>query len=199
MVSSLISALSGKLERVGSDWAEIAVGGITFRVNLPTSAVDRIGEVDEQVRVFTSLQVREDNLTLYGFITEADRMAFQTLLGVNGVGPKVALSVLSRHDFESLAVAVNTGDMDAFSAVSGVGKKTASRIVLELKGKLQGEWVVADTSGMDGDAVGALTALGYSLAEAREAMSGVPRGNSLSVEDKVRMALEHMGSLADGA
>ena len=89
--------------------------------------------------------------------------------------------------------------MDAFSAVSGVGKKTASRIVLELKGKLQGEWVVADTSGVDGDAVGALTALGYSLAEAREAMSGVPRGNSLSVEDKVRMALEHMGSLADGA
>ena len=142
MVSSLISSIQGTLERLGPDWADVSVGGVTFRVCVPSSAVDQLGRLGDQTRLFTSLQVREDSLTLYGCPTEDAGIAFDVLIGISGVGPRLAVSVLSRVSPESLAVAVANSDVDAFIAVPGVGKKTASRIVLELKGKLEGDWAV---------------------------------------------------------
>ena len=192
MASSLISSVIGILQGVGSDWADLSIGAVTFRVSIPSSSVEHLSSVGETTRLYTSLQVREDSLTLFGFLTEETRLAFEALIEINGVGPKVALSVLSRFTPDSLAMAVSAGDTDAFGGVVGVGKKTASRIVLELKGKLEGEWAVPFVD--EGDVVEALAALGYSVAEARKAISSLPTDGVASVEDKVRMALKWLSS-----
>ncbi len=193
MVSSLISSIQGTLERLGPDWADVSVGGVTFRVCVPSSAVDQLGHPGDRTRLFTSLQVREDSLTLYGFPTEDARIAFDVLIGISGVGPRLAVSVLSRVSPESLAAAVGNSDVDAFSAVPGVGKKTASRIVLELKGKLEGDWAVVSRGTGSDDVIDALTAIGISLAEARDAVSRLGAGNEASLEERVREALGHLG------
>ena len=194
MVSSLISSVVGTLQGVGPDWADVSLGGVTFRVSIPSSSAEHIGQTGDRVHFYTSLQVREDSLTLFGFPTEEYRLAFDALIDINGVGPRLALSVLSRFTPESLASTVSSGDTDAFSVVPGVGKKTASRIVLELKGKLEGEWALPPEAEGDVEVIDALTSLGYSAAEARKAVSSIPPGDAKSVEDKVRMALEGMGS-----
>ena len=193
MVSSLISSITGTLEANGPDWVEVAVGGITLRVSVPASTAERLGPKGERVRLFTSLQVREDSLTLLGFASEEARMAFEALIGISGVGPRLALSISSRLAPGSLASAVSSDDTDALSAVPGVGKKTASRIVLELKGKLDGGWAVPAGAGAEAEVVGALTALGYTSAEAREAVSSLPPGDAMSLEDRVLQALQSMG------
>ena len=194
MVSSLISYVKGTLESVGPDWADVFVGGVALRLSIPASTAERLTESGGEVKLFTSLQVREDSLTLYGFAAEEERLTFDVLIGINGVGPRVALNVLSTFTPASLAAAVSAGDTGAFTGVPGVGKKTASRILLELKGKLEGDWAVPAAAISHGDVVDALTALGYSAAEARDATSALPQGDSMPLEDKLRLALQRMGS-----
>ena len=196
MVSSLISSVSGVIEGVGPDWADVSLGAITLRVNMPGSTLDSMGAVGDQVRLHTSLQVREDSLTLFGFLTEEERHTFNTLLGITGIGPRLALAVLSRFTPGSLAAAVEAGDTKAFSAVSGVGNRTASRIILELKGKLDLDWGESPAaSGGDIDAVDALVALRYSDPEARQAMSSIARDGALTTEDKIRLALQNLAGI----
>ena len=192
MVSSLITSIRGSLEGVGADWADVAVGGVTFRVNVPGSCIEGIGAVGDRVRLFTSLQMRGESLSLYGFATEDSRRAFEVLLGINGVGPRLALSVLSLFTADALAAAVAVGDAKAFSAVPGVGAKTAGRIVLELKGKLDGAFGAGPETLGDADTIEALTALGYTLSEAREAVSSIAPGDPMPIEEKVRTALQRM-------
>ncbi len=189
---SLISSIRGKLESVGPGWADILVGGVVFRVRIPATTSDGLPRVGEQARLYTSLQVREDSLNLYGFLTDEARETFETLLGVSGIGPRVALSVLSRFTPDSLAAAVNTGDLKAFRGVPGVGTKTASRLVLELKGKLEGDWTTVSPGSGGNEVVDALAALGYTYTEIREALSALPRDEEIPVEEKVRLALQHM-------
>ena len=191
MVSSLISSVRGRLEAAGADWADIAVGGITLRVSVPSSSVESLGNPGDNVRLFTSMQVREDSMSLYGFETVDARETFEVLIGINGIGPRVALSILSMFTPETLAAAVDAGDLKAFTPVPGVGRRTASRIVLELKGKLEFEPSDA-TATPDADAIDALTALGYSAAEAREALAAIPRADANSTEDRVRLALAQL-------
>ena len=191
MVSSLISSVRGRLEAAGADWADIAVGGITLRVSVPSSSVESLGDPGDNVRLFTSMQVREDSMNLYGFETVDARETFEVLIGINGIGPRVALSILSLFTPETLAAAVDAGDLKAFTPVPGVGRRTASRIVLELKGKLEFEPSDA-TAAPDADAIDALTALGYSAAEAREALAAIPRADANSTEDRVRLALAQL-------
>lgn len=193
MVSSLISCIRGTLEGIGPDWVDVSVGSVTLRLSVPASAVEHLGKTGDAVRLYTSLQVRQDSLTLYGFPTEEARLAFDALVGISGVGPRLALSVLSQFTPESLASAVSAADVGVFSGVPGVGKKTASRIVLELKGKLDGEWAVPAAAG-GAEVIEALGALGYTVAEARDAVSKLPPGDAMSVEEKVRQALQRMGS-----
>jgi Holliday junction DNA helicase RuvA len=190
----MISSIQGVFERAGPDWVDVSIGGVTLRVSIPHSAVDQLGERGERVRLSTSLQVREDSLTLYGFLTEDARLAFEALIGISGVGPRLALSVLSSFTPESLGAAVSSGDADAFSAVPGVGKKTAGRIVLELRGTLGEEWAVAVAAGEHDELIRALTSLGYTALEARQAVSFLPAGDAMSLDDKVRLALQHMGT-----
>ena len=189
MVSSLISSVSGVIEGVGPDWADVSLGTITLRVNVPGTTIASMGTVGDQVRQHTSLQVREDSLTLFGFLTQEERLTFDTLLGISGIGPRLALAVLSRFTPGSLAAAVDAGDTKAFSAVPGVGNRTASRIILELKGKLDLDWGDTPAVSGDTDAVDALVALGYSDPEARSALSSITRDGSQTTEDKIRLAL----------
>ena len=191
MVSSLISSVRGRLEAAGADWADIAVGGITLRVSVPSSSVESLGNPGDNVRLFTSMQVREDSMSLYGFETVDARETFEILIGISGIGPRVALSILSMFTPETLAAAVDAGDLKAFTPVPGVGRRTASRIVLELKGKLEFEPSDA-AAAPDADAIDALTALGYSAAEAREALAAIPRADANSTEDRVRLALAQL-------
>ena len=190
MVSSLISSVRGRLEAAGPDWADIAVSGITLRVSVPSSSVESLGNPGDDVRLFTSMQVREDSISLYGFDAVDARETFEVLIGISGIGPRVALSILSLFTPEALAAAVDAGDLKAFTPVPGVGRRTASRIVLELKGKLEFEPSAA--AAPDADAIDALTALGYSASEAREALTAIPRADANSTEDRVRLALAQL-------
>lgn len=191
----MITSLSGALSTIGIDWVEITVGDVGLRVNVPTSFIENVGEVGGRVHLFTSLQVKEDSLTLYGFPNSDVRQAFEALLGVNGVGPRLALSILSILTPENLAFAVAEEDTDVFKGVSGVGKRIAQRIVMELKGKLQVEMTAAPATRPDGEIVDALTALGYSASEAMEAVAGIPSDESMESEEKLRLALGRLVGL----
>ena len=194
MVSTLVSSVRGALESVGPDWADVDIGGVTLRVSVPDSTLRSIGAAGGQVRLLTSLQVREDSLTLFGFGTEEERSVFEALITINGVGPRLALGVLSHLSPDSLAAAVQAGDANAIATVHGVGRKTAGRIVLELKGKLPEGWSSAQPSYQDDEVLDALTSLGYSAIEVRRAVAEIADGASFTVEEKVRHVLERMGA-----
>ena len=189
----MITSIEGKLAGSGADWVDVNLGGITVRASVPDSAVDGMGASGDRVRLFTSLQTREDSLTLYGFRTAEERSAFEALIQVNGVGPRVALNVLSSMTPESLAVAVAAGDIESFKRVSGVGTRTGNRIVLELKGKLDAELRIAAGGPTDDDLMQALTALGYSASEVAEAAASLPVGADLSLEERVRLCIQRLG------
>ena len=190
MVSSLISSVSGTLQQTGANWIDIGVGGITLRISVPDSGVGNLGRVGEATTLYTSLQVREDSLALFGFQTEDERQTFETLLNISGIGPRLALAMLARFSPQALAQTVEEGDTRALSTVPGVGRRTASRIVLELKGKLDLDFAGGTTSTVDADLLDALTALGYSDNEAREALSRTAVDQP--EEERIRAALEQL-------
>ena len=190
MVSSLVTSISGTLQRTGEDWVDVGMGGITLRVSVPDTSVDSIGRVGQDVIFYTSLQVREDSISLYGFPTEDEKHIFETLLNISGIGPRLALAMLARFNPMSLLQAVEAGDTRALSTVPGVGRRTASRIVLELKGKLDLDFGRADVAGGDSDLVDALTALGYSYTEAHEAIARTD--SDTPDEERIRAALDHL-------
>ena len=191
MVSSLVTSISGTLQRTGEDWVEISMGGITMRISIPGTAIDSVGRVGQTVALYTSLQVREDSLSMYGFPTEDERRTFETLLNISGIGPRLALAMLGRFSPLSLSQAVEAGDTRALSTVPGVGRRTASRIVLELKGKLDLDFGRSDAAaGVDSDLADALTALGYRYTEAREAIART--GSEVPEEERIRAALEYL-------
>ena len=189
MASSIISSVSGALSATGPDWVDVAVGGVTLRISVTGAAASGAGRVGDAVSLYTSLQVREDSLSLFGFPTEDERMTFDTLLGVSGIGSRLALAMLDRFSPQALAQAIDAGDTRALATAPGVGRRTASRIVLELKGKLDLDFADAAAS-PDSDLVDALAALGYGDAEAREALSGTDA--AASEEDRLRAALERL-------
>ena len=195
---SLIAAVEGTLKAKGIDYALVQVGGVTFQVAVPTPDLASLEPIGGAVRLATHLVVREDDLQLYGFVTEPGRRIFQLLLEVSGVGPRVALALLSALPPEAAAAAIASGDAQALSGAQGVGKRTAERIILDLKGKLEEEFgllAVAMTSADDGQqdaALRALVALGYKPLEARQALS-VEQDQGLLLEERVRRALQRMG------
>ena len=190
MVSSLVTSVSGTLQRTGEDWVEVSMGGVTLRISVPDTAVDSIGRVGQPLTLYTSLQVREDSISMYGFPTEDERHTFETLLNISGIGPRLALAMLGRFSPMSLAQTVEAGDTKALSTVPGVGRRTASRIVLELKGKLDLDFGRDVAVGVDSDLVDALTALGYGYTEAHEAIARTDA--ETTEEERIRAALDHL-------
>ena len=196
MVTTLISADSGKIESKGPEYVDVNVYGVTFRISTPTTTIDQIGESGDSVRLLTSLQLRQDSITMYGFATEEDRIAFDALININGVGPRLAIAVLSTFDAGSMAAAVQSEDTGAFVRVPGVGARTASRIVLELKGKLDQSWSIPGGAEIVDDVFDSLTSLGYSIQETRNAITSIntEENNKLNTEEKLRLALQFLTS-----
>jgi len=192
----MIAGLKGTIEAVGSNWVILDVGGISFQVFLPTSTLSAIGVIGKEVKLNTFLQVREDGMALYGFGSARELALFQSLISVSGIGPKLGLALLSSMDAEQLAAAIARGDEDLLTSVPGIGKKTASRIVLELKDKIGKEWMITrelEAVQGNGDVLAALTSLGYSVAEATRAVASLPASGELDLEEKVKLALKYFG------
>jgi len=189
----MIASLNGTVVMITGDAAVIEVSGVGFQVYLPTSALSAIGGAGEKVKLYTHLQVREDNLSLYGFLTPEDLGLFQTLTGVSGLGPKLALAMLSAMDAEKLAAAIATGNLAVITQISGIGKKMAERIVVELKDKVStGLLMVPAAMAKDNaEVLAALISLGYTTAEANEAVTSLPLDSDANLEDKIRLALAY--------
>lgn len=196
----MIASLQGTLLEVLTDGAVVDVHGVGYRLCMPSSAIAGLPAAGRAVRLHTHLHVREDALTLYGFATAEQRDLFGVLLGVNGIGPKGALAVLSVYSPETFRKALVTEDLDALTLIPGVGKKTAARMILELREKLALPEleVVPGGNGARRSALvevkGALLSLGYSPAEARAAIEGLP-GNGAAdrpVEELLKMALKEL-------
>ena len=191
----MIAGLQGKLQAIGSNWAIINVGGISFQVYMPTSTLSTLGAIGKEVELHTHLHLREDNITLYGFATAEELGLFQTLITVSGVGPKLALAMLSAMSTEKLTMAIATGSADLLSEVPGIGKKLASRLILELKGKIAAGWLgaPAELTPENTDVLAALTSLGYSVREATRAVATLPQDKELSLEEKIKLVLQYFG------
>jgi holliday junction DNA helicase RuvA len=185
----MIAGIEGVLRSRGDDWIIVEVGGVSFHIHSPTSTLRVLGMPGDRVKLHTHLHVREDNLALYGFASSEELRVFELLINISGIGPKIALALLSSLKPERFENAIARGDIEALSSVPGVGKKTAARLVLELKGKFEQLGVVALSSHEDVRA--ALMSLGYSAAEANSAVATLPDSPDLSLEDKIKLALQH--------
>ncbi len=189
----MIATLRGEITQIEDNALVLEVGGVGLRVFVPTPLRGRM-KVGEAAFLFTHLVVREDALTLYGFESQADRDLFNLLLGVDGVGPKVALSVLSTLTLDAIQRAVFAEEGEILSRVPGVGKKTAQKIALHLKDKLKPADALAKVAAMadyDSEVLAALTALGYSVVEAQSAIQSLPKDAPKDVEERLRLALQY--------
>jgi Holliday junction DNA helicase RuvA len=187
----MIATMRGEITQIEDNALIIEVGGVGLRVYVPTPLRGRM-KVGEAAFLYTFLVVRETELTLYGFESQADRDLFNLLLGVAGVGPKVALSVLSTMSIESVQRAVFSDEPELLSRVPGVGKKSAQKIALHLKDRLKPIDTLASVAAMsdaDSEVLAALTALGYSVVEAQAAIQSLPKGAPDDVEERLRLAL----------
>lgn len=190
----MIATLEGILECRGEDSVIINVGGIGFRAHVSSSTSSQLGAVKGRVSLYTHLHVREDSISLYGFASREELTLFKSLISVTGIGAKLALTLLSALNPEQLVMAITSGDIDLLSRTPGIGKKIAGRLVVELRGKFEKEW---KETGLPlgpehADVIAALTGLGYSVTEATKAISRIPDSEAMSLEEKVRMALQQM-------
>ena len=192
----MIASLRGIVEALGPDFVVVRVGGVGFRVSAPTRTLTALGGLGEEVKLQTHLVVREDELSLYGFATHDELRLFTLLTNITGVGPRHALRLLSVMAPDELAGAIVNEDVSALTRAPGVGRKTAARISLELKQTLEQGWALAPGASagpIDGDALAALTALGYTPAEARGALGKVAGLDQLSLEEQIARALGRLG------
>jgi holliday junction DNA helicase RuvA len=189
-----LARLRGVIEERGDDWVIVDIGGIGMLASVPASTSDGL-EIGAKASLYTHLHVREDALTLFGFASRDDLVLFEQLISVSGVGPRVALGLLSALNYGELTTALAGGRADVLRKVPGVGQKTAERIVLDLRDKVTPPAAVmpsktkaSDKKG-DTDVIAALVALGYSQQEASEAAERLPLDGEVSLEERVRMAL----------
>lgn len=193
----MISRLTGKLIEKIPPQIVIDVNGIGYEVDVSMQTFYNLPALNETVQLYTQLVVREDAHLLFGFASAAERATFRQLVKVSGIGAKTALGILSAMSTEDLARAVAEEDIKRLSSAPGIGKKTAERMILELRGKLVADTVAGGLFATDGggtdetdDIVSTLLALGYNEREARAAVKGIPKGTDVS--DGVRLALKNL-------
>ncbi|MDE2001219.1 MAG: Holliday junction branch migration protein RuvA [Patescibacteria group bacterium] len=191
----MIYALTGTLQEKGGNRFVIEVGGVSFDLRSSANSVKSLPQVGEKVKVLTYLHVREDALELYGFLDAAERDLFQMLIGVSGIGPKSALGILGIEQVENLKAAISEGRTELLTKASGIGTKTAERIILELRTKLvqPGSEKIVGIMESDHDIVEALVNLGYGKSQARNALTRIdPKVTKM--EDRIREALQLLKS-----
>ena len=197
----MIAFISGEMEYRLKESAVISAGGIGYEVMMPQRDLDALPDPGFEVKLYTHMNVREDGVSLFGFLTRDELQIFKQLISVNGVGPKGALAILSAFDADSLKFAIMSGDSKAITKAQGIGARTAQRIIIDLKDKVDieditGTSVSAASSGGRSsdieDAVEALVSLGYSRSEAMRAVSGIPGAEGLDAEALLKGALKNL-------
>ena len=201
----MISYIRGELITIEEEKAIVEVNGVGFGIYMPAQALGLLPSIGEEVRLHTYMNVREDAIQLYGFLTKDDLHVFKLVIGVSGIGPKGGLSILSQLSPDDLRFAVMANDAKAIAKAPGIGKKTAEKLIIELKDKLNVEDVLnkavenqssvgigSASNEMQAEAVQALVALGYGNAEAMKAVKKVVLDENTSVEDILKQALKNM-------
>ncbi|MCD8221912.1 MAG: Holliday junction branch migration protein RuvA [Clostridiales bacterium] len=207
----MFSYIRGSLEEVGETAVTVETVGIGWKILVPASVLDRLPRIGSEVKLYTSFQVREDDMTLYGFLTGQDRRMFELLLLVTGVGPKAAMGILSVLQPDDLRLAIIAEDVKAISRAPGIGPKTAKRIILDLKDRISAEEILPEAfpsggkataaqtttaAGSQGsparEAIEALVALGYSLSEATRAVREVKGAEKMTTESVLKTALKYL-------
>lgn len=191
----MISFLDGTIEFKGEKFAVVKVGGVGYKIFVGPETMRKLPERGNDTKLWTHQYVREDSIELYGFLEYAELDLFETLINVPGIGPKGGLGVLGIAPVDTLKKAIAAGDTSYLTRVSGIGRKTAEKIVLELKEKMAGRGVLVEAPELkeEADVLEALISLGYSQREAREALASVPQ-EIKSVEKRVVEALKKLGS-----
>ncbi len=196
----MIAHLNGILEHVDKNHIIVDVGSVGYHVKVAASTLARLPKVGEKIKIFTAQVVREDDISLYGFLSKEERSLFNLLLSVSGIGPKASLSILSSFPIDKLVTAITQGNADLITTVPGVGKKTAQKLVIELKEKVAKAYAIKPSDmaiGLGGDApivsdaISALISLGYSPKEARLAVQ--KSGADDDVETVIKKALANLG------
>ncbi|MCA9833586.1 MAG: Holliday junction branch migration protein RuvA [Thermomicrobiales bacterium] len=192
----MIAGLLGTIHRTEPDAVIINVNGVLYRVLTTGRVVSLAPGLSGAQEFHTHMVVREDAQLLFGFLTLADLQWFQTLIAVNGIGPRMALAILTRFAADELLTVIGGEQVDLLTTVSGVGKKTAQRIILDLRGKLPEnlDTPLANVSATNSDTLEALMALGYSAAEAKAAVSRLDLPETATVEDQIVAALREMAT-----
>ncbi|GBE16247.1 Holliday junction ATP-dependent DNA helicase RuvA [bacterium BMS3Abin15] len=188
----MIAKIKGKIEYLKDNYAVIDVNGVGYKVFITVYTFGKIsGKKDVELHIHT--HVREENLDLYGFVTREELDMFDLLISISGIGPKAATGILAIADPKTIRTAILNEDPAILTKVSGVGKKTAERVILELKNKIA-DMPTEDKEGavIDSDAVEALATMGYSVSEARDALKAVPE-NIKDVGERVKEALKNLG------
>ena len=202
----MISYVKGPVAEIFEDTVVIECGNIGYEIHVPVSVLQKLPGVGKEAKLFTYFQVREDAMCLFGFLNRQDLQMFKQLISVNGIGPKGALGVLSVLSPDDLRRAIVSGDAKAISKAPGVGAKTAQRIILDLKDKInleefllplfaEEETTGAMAGGVAGEAIEALTALGYSAVEAGRAVKRVEVTETMTAEDVLKASLKHLAFL----
>jgi Holliday junction DNA helicase RuvA len=188
----MIASIEGNVTQVLEDSVVINVSGIGFKVHVPASLCRSV-EPHKVLALYTYLVVREDALILFGFESIEERDMFVLLLSASGVGPRTALAILSTLSLDIISNAVIQEKPDIFNRVTGVGKKTAQSIILQLQGKIQKGPISTTTvmKDIDGDVISALTGLGYSVVEAQAALQMIPKDTPEDLETRLRLALQY--------
>lgn len=202
----MITYLKGTLEEIGSDYLVVDVNDIGYQVKVSLRVIEGLPGVGSRIKIHTYTYVREDVIALYGFLTKDDLQMFLLLLGVNGVGPKGALGILSVFSAQELRLAIISQDSKTIAKAPGIGAKTAQRMLIDLKDKVSVEETFekmgteavimtnnhGETAGARGDAIEALTALGYSPSESMKAVNAVEITENMSSDAILKAALRHM-------
>lgn len=191
----MITTIRGQVQEVLSDGIILEVGGVGLQVFMPEPALDQL-YAGEKVFLHTYLAVREDALTLYGFPTKEEREYFILLISVNGVGPRLALTMLSTLTPDAMRRAIFHEQAEVFVRVPGIGNKTAQKILFHLQDRIPleaGMEFVGGVGEFDSEVLSALTALGYSVVEAQAAIQSIPRDAPEDVETRLRIALQYFG------
>lgn len=191
----MIASLRGTIRAIRESWVVVEVGGVGYQVYVPGALLSELTHIGQPVELYTYTHVRENELALYGFRTFEELDLFTMLLKVSGIGPRTALSILSAFSPETLRGVIAQGDALALTRVPGIGRKTAQRLIMDLKDKVEGPTGALLPSGLaaDADVLNALTALGYSLAEAQTALAAVPKDIE-ALDERILAALRYLGS-----
>ncbi len=186
----MIGSITGNISHKGTGYIILATGGVGYKVFITPLLMPTL-KVSQELSLVVLTYVREDQITLYGFSTLPELEFFEMLLTVSGVGPKSALGIMSLAAIDMIKSAIVSEDPSVFTKVSGIGRKTAERVIVELKGKLKDEASSAPVAREHSDALDALIALGYREQEARDALKSVPK-DTANLQDKIKIALKSL-------